>query len=47
VAYDPARSDQAVVAEVPPKPGLMLVGIVASLEPTAVIEGFPGIEVRV
>jgi hypothetical protein len=44
VAYDPARSDQAVVAEVPPKPGLMLVGIVAGLEPTAVIEGFPGIE---
>lgn len=44
VAYDPARSQQAVVAEVPPKPVLLLVGIVAGTEPTAVIEGFPGIE---
>ena len=44
VAYDPARSEQAVVAEVPPKPVLLLVGIVAGTEPTALIEGFPGIE---
>ena len=44
VPYDPARGDQTVVAEVPPKPALMLVGIVAGLEPTALIEGFPGIE---
>jgi hypothetical protein len=32
------------VVEAPPKPTLVLVGIVAGLDPTAVIEGFPGIE---
>lgn len=41
--YDPVRATQPVV-EAPPKPTLVLVGIVAGLDPTAVIEGFPGIE---
>lgn len=44
VPYDPARGDQAAVADVSPKPVLLLVGIVAGTEPTALIEGFPGIE---
>jgi len=44
VPYDPARGDQAAAADLPPKPVLSLVGIVAGPEPTALIEGFPGIE---
>lgn len=41
--YDPVRASQPVV-EAPPKPTLVLVGIVVGSEPTAVIEGFPGFE---
>jgi hypothetical protein len=41
--YDPIRGVQPV-ADAPPKPVLVLVGIVAGQEPTAVIEGFPGVE---
>lgn len=41
--YDPIRAVQPVV-EAPPKPMLVLVGIVAGAEPSAVIEGFPGTE---
>jgi hypothetical protein len=43
--YDPLRELQAPpVAAAPPKPVLILVGIVAGSEPSAVIEGFPGVE---
>lgn len=41
--YDPVRAAQPAV-EAPPKPTLVLVGIVAGPEPTAVIDGFPGID---
>lgn len=43
VAYDPTRGPGGVetVANAPPKPTLMLIGLVAGHEPTAVIEGFP------
>jgi hypothetical protein len=44
VAYDPFRPDQQYAPSAPPKPMLALVGIVAGESPTAVIEGFPGIE---
>jgi hypothetical protein len=44
VPYDPARGDRVAAADVPPRPVLSLVGIVAGPEPTALIEGFPGIE---
>jgi hypothetical protein len=43
IMYDPVRAAQPVV-EAPPKPTLVLVGIVVGMEPTAIIEGFPGIE---
>lgn len=43
VTYDPVRLSQP---EVPPpaKPVLSLVGLVAGVEPTALVEGFPGVE---
>ena len=44
VAYDPQRAVAPVESNQPPKPLLALVGIVAGQEPTAVIEGFPGVE---
>lgn len=44
VAYDAARDVQTVAVVAAPKPVLLLVGIVAGAEPTAVIEGFPGVE---
>jgi hypothetical protein len=43
VAYDPTRAGQPIVAP-PPKPTLVLVGVVQGTDPTAVIEGLPGIE---
>ena len=45
VAYN-AQRGAVPVADVPrpPRPVLVLVGIVAGSEPSAVIEGFPGIE---
>lgn len=42
VGFDPLRSDQPL--EAPLRPVLALVGIVAGREPSAVIEGFPGVE---
>jgi hypothetical protein len=45
VAYDPTRGAQPLATEPrPPKPVLLLVGIVTGADPSAVIEGFPGIE---
>jgi len=44
IVYDPQRAAAPVEINQPPKPALALVGIVAGPEPTAVIEGFPGIE---
>jgi hypothetical protein len=44
VAYDPQRAVAPVESNQPPKPALALVGIVAAPEPSAVIEGIPGIE---
>lgn len=41
--YNPIRGVQPV-GNAPPKPVLAVVGIVSGKEPTAVIEGFPGIE---
>jgi hypothetical protein len=44
VAYDPQRLEPPVESSQPPKPALMLVGVIAGDEPTAVIDGFPGVE---
>ena len=45
VAYDPARGGVPVLEEYrPPKPVLVLVGVVGGPHPTAVIEGFPGVD---
>jgi hypothetical protein len=44
LAYDPQRAAAPVETNQPPKPALALVGIVAGPEPSAVIEGIPGIE---
>lgn len=41
--YDPIRAAQPLVEPLP-KPTLVLVGIVAGPDPTAVIDGFPGTE---
>jgi hypothetical protein len=42
-AYDPVRlADQ--LAPVPPKPALTLVGVVSGSDPSAVVEGLPGVE---
>jgi hypothetical protein len=43
VAYDPQRAE-APPPNVPPKPALVLVGLVSGEVPTALIEGFPGVE---
>jgi hypothetical protein len=43
VPYDPQRTLQPIL-DAPPKPPLALVGIVAGSAPTAVIEGFPGVD---
>lgn len=42
-AYDPLRLAEQL-APPPPRPALVLVGVVDGLEPSAVIEGFPGVE---
>lgn len=42
-AYDPLRLAEQL-APPPPRPALLLVGIVDGLNPSAVIEGFPGVE---
>lgn len=46
VVYDPNRTAAAAVAEEPrqPKPRLALAGILWEPEPSAVIEGIPGVE---
>ena len=44
VAYDPQRAAAPALASQPPKPVLALLGLVAGAEPTAVIEGLPGVE---
>jgi len=44
VAYDPQRAAAPVEVTQPPKPVLTLLGLVAGAEPTAVIEGLPGVE---
>ena len=43
VVYDPARVGQPE-PPAPPKPTLVLVGLVAGDNPSAVIEGWPGVE---
>jgi len=42
-AYDPQRLAEQL-APPPPKPTLLLVGVVNGSEPSAVIEGLPGVE---
>jgi hypothetical protein len=42
-AYDPLRLAEQVAAP-PPKPTLTVVGVVNGSEPSAVIEGLPGVE---
>ncbi|MGH7675050.1 MAG: hypothetical protein ACREMV_07240 [Gemmatimonadales bacterium] len=44
VAYDPSLAAAPSPAFVVPKPALVLVGVVHGADPTAVIEGFPGVE---
>lgn len=44
IAYDPQRAAMPVQSNLPPKPALALVGLVVGAEPTAVIEGIPGVE---
>jgi len=44
VAYDPQRAAAPAEAPQPPKPVLALLGVVAGVEATAVIEGLPGVE---
>ena len=44
IAYDPQRAAAPAEANQAPKPALTLVGLVGGAEPTAVIEGFPGVE---
>ena len=42
-AYDPLRLAEQL-APPPPRPALLLVGIVDGVNPSAVIEGFPGVD---
>ncbi|MGH7612412.1 MAG: hypothetical protein ACREMW_00035 [Gemmatimonadales bacterium] len=42
--YDPVPGAMAAPTDAPPKPQLALVGIVSGAAPSAVIEGFPGVE---
>ena len=44
IAYDPQRAAAPVEVAQVPKPVLALLGVVAGVEATAVIEGFPGVE---
>lgn len=44
VAYDPIRVEAGPPPPPPPNPALVLSGIVAGPDPSAVIEGLPGIE---
>jgi len=44
LAYDPQRAAAPAETSQPPKPVLTLLGLVAGAEPTAVIEGLPGVE---
>jgi len=44
IAYDPQRAAAPVEAPQAPKPVLALLGLVAGVQATAVIEGFPGVE---
>lgn len=42
-AYDPLRLAEQL-APPPPRPALVLVGVMEGIDPSAVIEGFPGVE---
>lgn len=42
-AYDPLRLAEQL-APPPPRPALLLVGVVEGTQPSAIVEGFPGIE---
>lgn len=42
-AYDPLRLAEQL-APPPPRPALVLVGVMEGVDPSAVIEGFPGVE---
>jgi hypothetical protein len=42
-AYDPLRLAEQL-APPPPRPALLLVGVIDGVNPSAVIEGFPGVE---
>lgn len=44
IGYDPQRAAAPAEANQVPKPVLTLVGLVGGAEPTAIIEGFPGVE---
>jgi hypothetical protein len=44
VAYDPQRQAVPIETYRAPKPSLTLVGLLAGLEPTAVIQGIPSVE---
>jgi hypothetical protein len=44
VRYDAARGAVPMESNAPPKPTLALVGLVVGGEPTAVIEGWPGLD---
>ena len=44
IAYDPARVDHPVDAYAPPKPGLVLTGVLEGPLPAAVLNGVPGHE---
>ena len=43
IAYDPVRLAEQL-APVAPKPVLVLVGVLSGADPSAVVEGFPGVE---
>jgi hypothetical protein len=42
-AYDPSRLAEQLAAP-PPRPTLSIVGVVNSASPSAIVEGFPGVE---
>jgi hypothetical protein len=44
IGYDPQRAAVPAEGNQVPKAALTLVGLVAGAEPTAIIEGFPGVE---
>lgn len=44
LAYDPQRAAAPVESYQVPKPALALVGLVTGADPSAVVEGWPGIE---